>query len=197
MSGKKGKIDQIGSDYGRTNPAILPVWSVCGGELLECFTFPSRTDQAVPRIYSVLPEIIDNSPTFHYSRPHYGNANFNNYGLYLVAVTGQKASPGEPCPASAACNYETQEQTAEDQTQGPDFLGDFIQVLERLEECSHCCEAGNSNQLTEKDSSCFGRINHGKKGRDGLQLILKPVNLSKKWQGQTLSGVLHAYTENY
>jgi hypothetical protein len=47
----------------------------------------------VPRIYSVLPEIIDNSPTFHYSLPYYGNANFNNYGLYLVAVTGQKSSP--------------------------------------------------------------------------------------------------------
>jgi len=46
MSGKKGKIDQIGSDYGRTNPAILPVWSVCGGVLLEWFAFSSRMGQA-------------------------------------------------------------------------------------------------------------------------------------------------------
>jgi hypothetical protein len=29
----------------------------------------------VPRIYSVLPEIIDNSPTLNYSRRHYGNYN--------------------------------------------------------------------------------------------------------------------------
>jgi hypothetical protein len=30
---------------------------------------------AVPRIYSVLPEIVDNSPTLNYSRRHYGNYN--------------------------------------------------------------------------------------------------------------------------
>jgi hypothetical protein len=101
--------------------------------------------KGVPRIYSVMPEIIDNSPTFHYSLPHYGNDDFINIGLNFVAVTGQKSSPGEPCPTSAACNYETEEQTAEDQTHGPDFLGGFIQVLEGLEKCSHFCEAGNSN----------------------------------------------------
>jgi hypothetical protein len=47
----------------------------------------------LPGIYSVLPEIIDKSSSLHYSLPHYGNANFNNYGLYLIAVTGQKSSP--------------------------------------------------------------------------------------------------------
>ncbi|MCA1742830.1 MAG: hypothetical protein LC631_02610, partial [Desulfovibrionales bacterium] len=38
--------------------------------------------EGVPRIYSVLPEIIDKSPTFNYSRQHYGNYNFNNFGVY-------------------------------------------------------------------------------------------------------------------
>jgi len=47
----------------------------------------------VPRIYSVMPEIIDNFLTFHYSRPHYGNDDFINIGLNFVAVTGQKSSP--------------------------------------------------------------------------------------------------------
>jgi hypothetical protein len=42
----------------------------------------------VPRIYSVMPEIIDNPSTLHYSRLHYGNANFHNVDLDFVAVTG-------------------------------------------------------------------------------------------------------------
>ncbi len=36
------------------------------------------------------------------------------------------------------------------QNQGPDFLGVFIQVLERLEKCPYCCETGNSNPLAQK-----------------------------------------------
>jgi hypothetical protein len=46
--------------------------------------------QSVPRIYSVIPEIIDNSPILNYSRRHYGNYDCNNFRLYFAAVTGQK-----------------------------------------------------------------------------------------------------------
>ena len=56
-----------------------------------------RAGWVVPRIYSVLPVIIDNSPTFHYSPPHYGNDDFNNVGLDFVTVTGRPSLDSETC----------------------------------------------------------------------------------------------------
>jgi hypothetical protein len=46
-----------------------------------------------PSYLFALPEIIDNSSTIHYSRSHYGNENFNTFGLCSVAVKGQKSAP--------------------------------------------------------------------------------------------------------
>jgi hypothetical protein len=45
-----------------------------------------------PSYLILMPEIIDNSLTIHYSRSHYGNEDFNTFGLYSVAFKGQKSA---------------------------------------------------------------------------------------------------------
>jgi hypothetical protein len=47
-SGKREKIEQIGDDYERTNPAILPDLSVCNKRftIWNCFRFLSPVSQA-------------------------------------------------------------------------------------------------------------------------------------------------------
>ena len=47
----------------------------------------------VPRIYSVIPEIIDNSQTFHYRLEHYGNYNFADFCVHFVNFDEKKSSP--------------------------------------------------------------------------------------------------------
>ena len=81
------------------NPAhIAALQAVCGPDTSyrssdDTYVFGDTPFYTCPSYLFVLPEIIDNSQTFHYRLEHYGNYNFADFCVHFVNFDEKKSSP--------------------------------------------------------------------------------------------------------